>query len=121
MKKKKISNLPISRLAFPSAYLAVLVFNLLTIALIFLLKSQLPPEIPLFYGRPFGQEQLAQSIKLIILPITAFVIALFNAILSVVISSRFLTQILLGVAIITTTLAFIAVLQIIFLVGSFWP
>ena len=118
MKKKSFSNLPIRRLKFPHAYFTTLVFNLFIIALIFLMKPKLPPEIPLFYGRPFGQEQLAQSIQLIIPPVTAFIISFFNTIISVFIKSRFLIQVLLGVTVLTTILAFITVLQIIFLVGS---
>ncbi len=119
MKKKIFPALPFGRIIFPYAYLTVLSVNLLGIALVFLIKAHLPSEIPLFYGRPFGQEQLAESRYLVIPLLVALAIALLNIAISIFLSSRFLTQVLLAVAITVTILAFITVFEIIFLVGSF--
>jgi len=119
MKNQKFPVLPINRLVYPYTYLVFILLNLLGIGIVFLIKKYLPPEIPLYYGRPFGQEQLAGSTYLTIPLLVAFAIGVFNAIISVFVNSRFLAQVLIGLTIATTLLAFITVLQIAFLVGSF--
>lgn len=52
-----------------------LVFDLL---LVVSLWSNLPPEVPLFYSRPWGQEQLAQKLWLFFLPFICFLVTIIN-------------------------------------------
>lgn len=44
--------------------------------------SQLPPEVPLFYSRPWGQEQLALNWQLVILPFSALFFFILNFLLA---------------------------------------
>jgi hypothetical protein len=45
--------------------------------------NDLPPEIPLFYSRPWGAEQLASSSQIFLLPVLSIVIMLLNNLLAV--------------------------------------
>ncbi len=45
--------------------------------------DQLPRQVPLFYSRPWGKDQLVSSPYLYLLPITSFVILLLNMFLIV--------------------------------------
>ena len=57
-------------------------FNLLLIftgfLIFFLFYSSLPPQVPLFYSRPWGEEQLGESFWLMLLPGGSLLIFLFN-------------------------------------------
>ena len=50
----------------------------LQILLILFFWRKLPPEIPLFYSRPWGEEQLANSWSLFILPSLTIIVFLIN-------------------------------------------
>lgn len=51
----------------------------LLMALAFIYKmSFLPPQIPLYYSRPFGEEQLGEVWHIFILPILMHVMLFFN-------------------------------------------
>lgn len=39
---------------------------------------RLPPQVPLFYSRPWGKEQLTAPIGLLILPVISFLVTLIN-------------------------------------------
>ena len=119
MKKKYFSGWSFERIVFPRIYFTILIVNFLSIAAIFLIKTHLPPEIPLFYGKPFGQDQLVKSSFLTIPLIITTIIAIFNLIISIFVTNRFLTQMLAGIATATSILALITVFEIIYLVGNF--
>lgn len=53
---------------------------LITISVFFIIIkwSVLPPQIPLFYSRPWGQEQLAPKFFIFILPAVSFLVFLVN-------------------------------------------
>jgi len=44
--------------------------------------SQLPPKVPLYYSQPWGENQLADSTYLFILPISSLIILIVNSILA---------------------------------------
>ena len=44
--------------------------------------KRLPPEVPMFYSFPWGQDQLGKSIYLIILPLGCLILGMINFILS---------------------------------------
>lgn len=44
--------------------------------------GKLPPEVPLFYSRPWGQEQLSFPFGLFILPFVSFLVILVNLIVA---------------------------------------
>jgi len=52
------------------------------ILLILIFWQKLPPEIPLFYSRPWGKEQLVSPLWLFLLPILSFFVFLINSIIS---------------------------------------
>lgn len=49
-----------------------------SLSLILFLRFKLPPQVPLFYSRPWGEEQLTSPHSLFLLPGVIFVILLIN-------------------------------------------
>lgn len=80
--------------------------------------SKLPPQIPLFYSRPWGEEQLAEKVQIIFLPTFAFFIFLSALLSSLRIFSKepLLARILIGSSAILIFLFTVALFQIISLV-----
>lgn len=62
--------------------LAVIVIGFLIIVLSW---SRLPPEVPLFYSLPWGENQLADQIWLLVLPLLALGVTGFNLLVSAVV------------------------------------
>lgn len=50
--------------------------------------SKLPPQIPLFYSLPWGEEQLASPVSVLILPGGIFLIILFNFLTAIFLASE---------------------------------
>jgi hypothetical protein len=99
-------------------YLAV-ALNLLVIAGVFLIKNFLPPEVPLFYGLPEGQEQLS-SVYLLALPSVISIGLIFlNILLGILVKDEFITKILCLTGIASAFFAIVTTFKIVFLVGSF--
>lgn len=97
----------------------VFVLGLGTIGLVLLLQKSLPPEVPLFYGLPKTEEQLASSLSLIIPSLAALTIIIINLLISQFIKDRYLKSVLVLVGVAGVFFATITTLKIIFLVGSF--
>jgi len=93
--------------------------NLFVILMVILLQGHFPPVVPLFYGKPQGEEQLVQSILLILPPLISILIITLNTILLSFLKNKFLQKILFGLIITITVLSTITVIEIILLVGSF--
>jgi len=56
-----------------------LFFSNLIMILVFVLNfNHLPPQIPLFYSRPWGEEQLADLFMIVILPLILNLFFFFN-------------------------------------------
>lgn len=62
-----LTTTPIMRIVVVLPPVLILVMTVL----ILMFLSQLPPQVPFFYSRPWGEEQLVQPIYLLILPISA--------------------------------------------------
>lgn len=84
-----------------------------------LVKGVLPPEVPLFYGKPVGEEQLASSLGLVIAPGVSLLVTLVNTILSAFVEDPFLKKALVISAFFVSLLTAITIFKIIFLVGFF--
>ncbi|HEX6976913.1 MAG TPA: hypothetical protein VF185_00955 [Patescibacteria group bacterium] len=97
---------------------AAAVVNLLIILVILLLQPHLPPVVPLFYGLPYGDEQLANTWALIIPPFVALAFIGANIFISKTSKEEFIKQILVGLTVVVTALSAITVLRIILLVGK---
>lgn len=97
-------------------------FNLLLIfanALVFLLFfSSLPPQVPLFYSRPWGKEQLAGPMWLVVLPAGSLLIFLGNHLLAakLLVEEKILSQVLVGTSLFVALIALIGLLKIISLI-----
>ena len=114
----KTSRVVPSRTPFAKAIFVAFLANLLIITLSVILKDQLPPEIPLFYGAAEGQEQIATSTLLIIPSIISSLFIAVNLFLSSFLGDEFLKKVLVLGAISTSLLAATTTIKIIFLVGS---
>lgn len=106
-------------LPFKKTLITSLVTNLLLVLLVVLLKNKLPPQIPLLYGLPEGEEQLVPRLMLVLPNTLAAGIILINIGLTFVTKDMFTRKLLLLVPIVATFLAVITTLKIFFLVGSF--
>ncbi len=106
----------------PKVYLvttaSVVLLNLIFCLLILILQSKLPPLVPLLYGQPEGQEQLAQSIFLVVPFLIASLIAGINTILVLRSKDWFIQNVALGINIVVTLLVTITTFKIIFLVAK---
>lgn len=103
---------------FRSIVIAALITNLVVIGLSLALHSLLPPEIPLFYGMPEGEEQLASSWLLGLPALLSLAILLINAGVSSAMENDFIKRTLVLVGIAATFFSTITVIKIFFLVGA---
>lgn len=56
----------------------ILIINSLIILFLAIVWQKLPPAVPLFYSRPWGEPQLAKKIYLWLLPASAWILTLIN-------------------------------------------
>jgi len=110
--------LTIKKLPYLKIVITLLGLNLATGLLVIFLQNNLPPEVPLLYGRAYGEKQLVDSIWLIIPSITAVLAILINTAVSCFIKEKLLQQILITTSIVATILALITTIKIILLVGN---
>lgn len=92
----------------------------LTLAVvIFLLQRNLPPVVPLFYGKPVGAGILTSNYGLLIAPGVSLIITLLNLLISFIVKDSFTKRILIIAALFVTILTAVTVIKIITLVGFF--
>lgn len=92
---------------------------LIDIALIFWKKNLLPDQVPLFYSRPWGEEQLVTNLFLFLLPILSFVVLLVNNLFSIIFLKKgdiFFIWINASISLLFTVLSTITLWKIIFLI-----
>jgi len=65
------------------------IFLLGQVLLILFFLRRLPPEVPLFYSRPWGKEQLVTPLSLFILPLSSLIVFLVNLSFSSLINKYF--------------------------------
>lgn len=93
--------------------------TLLTSVAALILRNLLPPEVPLFYGKPTGEEQLTSSLGLLIAPAVSLLVTILNTALSTLVENPFLKNVLIISALFVSLLTGITIFKIIFLVGLF--
>jgi hypothetical protein len=59
-----------------------LLFIAIQIVLGLVLVTKLPPEVPLFYSRPWGERQLASPFLLFLLPVVSILVLFVNSLLA---------------------------------------
>lgn len=107
-----------SALPLKSLFVTSVVINLILIISGLLAKFILPPEIPLFYGLPKNEDQLAPAIFVILPAVIAILTTVANIVVSLSIDSLYLKRTMAFTSISVTILSLIATYKIIFLVGS---
>lgn len=113
LKSEKFERLPLKKY-----YVASFLINILVIGCGLLSQLILPPEIPLFYGLPAGEEVLSKSIFILVPALAAMLITVMNAYFSIFAESTYLKKVMATTAISVTLLSAITTFKIIFLVGA---
>ncbi len=93
-------------------------FVIASVGIILLEWTKLPPQVPIWYSRPWGADQLAPPIFLFTLPSLSILVHSINSAIAKYITTEYLifTQALFLASFLVSMLSFIAVLKIIFLV-----
>ncbi len=87
------------------------------VGLFFAVYNKLPPLVPLFYSRPWGEAQLVSPWLLLVLPAFSFFISLLNFILSgLFFDQPFLVQVLMWVSVVFAFLSFFTLFRIIVII-----
>jgi hypothetical protein len=93
--------------------------SLLTVAVVLVMGRLLPPEVPLFYGKPVGEGQLTSTLGLSIGPAVSLLVLGINIVISFLLSNTFTRKVLIISAFVVSLLIAITVVKIVFLVGFF--
>lgn len=93
--------------------------SFVSILAILILKSYLPPVVPLFYGLPIGSSQLIPALGLLLVPSVNILIGILNIILSNFSKDIFFKRTLIISSFFVSVLTTITVFKIIALVGFF--
>jgi len=103
---------------FKTLSLWVLFLNFAVVLIVLLFRGLLPPVVPLFYGKPYGVEQLASAASLAFPPLAALGLSIVNILVAAFIEDEFLNKVIFGSMVVVTVLSIITVLKIFFLVGD---
>jgi hypothetical protein len=89
------------------------------VAILFIRFNSLPPQIPLYYSLPWGEQELAPVSSIFILPALSVIILLLNNILAVFFlkSNQLFSRILVIISLVCSFFAAVALFQIINLVS----
>ena len=109
----------LKKLPLRSYVYSALALDLVTLLTVFLVKGNLPPVVPLFYGRPVGSGQLISAYGLLIAPITAAAVTAINIYLASFIKDEFIKKIFSVASFFVSVLTTITIIKIVLLVG-FW-
>lgn len=98
-------------------YLVTFLTYFIMIIILTLKWSVLPPEIPLFYSLPWGQDQLAQNWQILLLPLGSLAIIFINTFLSLFFVGKetLMVRILIGTSTFVCILTAITLFKIVFL------
>lgn len=108
---QKFRELPFKNYIYLSLFLPILV-----IAAVLILRNSLPPEVPIFYGRPVGEAQLTKTLGLTIPPLISIAILGVNLTISILTTEVFVKKILIVTGFVSSLLTTITVIKVIFLV-----
>lgn len=88
-------------------------------ASILLLRNFLPPELPLYYGKPVGEGQLTSVNGLLVIPGVILVITIVNMVIGTLFKDVFIKRVLIFSALFSAVLLAITFTKIILLIGFF--
>jgi hypothetical protein len=109
----QLEEVPFKKLVFSS-----LALNIATLVFLLAIKNNLPPEIPLFYGR-IGEEQLAPTTRLAIPGLISIFIIIINLTIASLVEDDFLRKTLILAGVASVFFSIITTVKIALLVGSF--
>lgn len=94
------------------------VFIILSIGLIAWKWTSLPPQVPIWYQKPWGAEQLADAAWLFILPVGSLTIFVINGIVASYLTKDYLvfSQILFLTSLLVSFLSFVTLAKILFII-----
>lgn len=107
------------RIPLRKVFLSSFAINLFTLALVFVAQKYLPPELPLFYGLPQGEDQLAPTHGLFIPGFFSLIINLINTLIILTVKEDFLRKTLIFASLAVSLFSLTTSIKIILLVGSF--
>ncbi len=90
--------------------------SLTTILIVILVSGLLPPQVPLFYGLPESEEQLAPTLGLIIPGVIALAICGINVLTAMFLEDEFLKKTLVASSFVAAFFATVTTLKIIWLI-----
>lgn len=105
--------------AYKEYYVGAFILSFLSALLLLLIRSVLPPIVPLFYGRPAGEAQLGSSLELLIIPGISILITFINFFISLKVRDNFLKKVLVTGTLAVSILTTLTLAKIVFLVGFF--
>lgn len=111
---KIISEIPFFKLLLVSLFICIV-----TISLVLLSEDRIPPQVPLFYGLPEGEEQIVPRLALTIPSFMALIIIVINTVLATIFENNFVRNALVLTSFAVTLFATITVVKIVLLVGNF--
>ena len=91
----------------------------ITLLTVILSQKYLPPQVPLFYGLPEGENQLSSSWGLAIPGAVSLIITGLNLLICLFLENRFLQKSLILSSLTVSIFSFVTTIKILFLVGSF--
>jgi hypothetical protein len=96
----------------------VIILFVLSVGFLVWLFPTLPPEVPLWFSRPWGADQLASPYWLILLPVTSLLWYAVDLVISIYVTAEYLifSQLLFLSSLIVSILSFITMIKILFLV-----
>jgi hypothetical protein len=116
--KKNAALLGVEKIFYYKIVVALLGVNMLAVLAVVLLREKLPPSLPLWYGSAAGDKQLAAKTLLVLPPFIAMGIVVLGSVITKFLDDTFLKQVVIGIGILSTILASIAVAEIVVLVGN---
>lgn len=109
-----LQSVPNKRLFFSTPIIAIV-----TIIIVIALHSYLPPQVPLFYGLPEGEDQLGSSFSLVIPSIIALAVFVINSALIYLIDDSFIENTLVVATFTVALFSSITTIKIMILINSF--
>lgn len=96
----------------------VIALFILSVGLLLWRFPMLPPEVPLWFSRPWGSDQLANPYWLILLPVSSLIWYVIDILVAIYVTTEYLifTQMLFLSALIVSILSFITIIKILFLI-----
>lgn len=107
------------KITFHNYYLVSIILGVASCIGIFFLKNFLPPILPIFYGKPYGIEQLASTMFLLVIPGASILVSVINILLSTLTRDEFIKKFLAVGSLVFSLMTTITMVKIILLVGFF--